>query len=930
MAPSLCDVALRGVWNASTEGHHYVDLDMTLQIKSGPDGVLPVLKLEPEMEVEILSQGVYRLKNEPSHEPDYSLGFCARVEGPDGQTYYGGATAEPDDDVSITSEATSRKMITRDMRISPSPVKRLFPPSPDTRGGYDVGDNSDDGFEYDGDDDSSGSSTEVKGFSNDTNDIFDVSSLDDCEKQMQSSPRKGHSITFTKGLQPRHALPEFDLNAQQDMRDSDADAEDKENEVPKGEVEYEGVCSRAPLVEIVPKRDSTAVLISALNSSKEEPDTNRPGNITPQSRVPKNHLVVSKRTSRSPQKVPPSKIPIKRMHKDESSGSDQGPFNVVCPENNVDPAQFMHKRNSPIARMAIMAHALSSSKPLDTEVDYEAKDGKVDATRLGEPSCCWPDMGALEMETPTRLRFSRKFPGQGVGALDDNEGFTWPAEKQESGVIQSFTDNDLSGSLVPFGQENLNEGSSNDPCLESSSDEIYHTIEEPESENFDIDEFYGDDEEFAGSSLNEDDEYEEDNTIDLPSPSTASQRSLKWHCSRELTELNSLREHPILEAADGMLRVRTSSKAVPANIGLIATLRVTLTGTLKEESEEFKATLPEDDGHMSIQWELRFKPPQVNGWALELFAMLPLNASDQEYDSYVAEWQPLEVRGGLEENQALEADHVSEMETAQDATDSGNCPCCSYHIGHLPLVNTDKLMAVAGRFSHKLSIRSQVARALLHDLSKPCGKAVHVFGAMLRNSCGEEGLVWFIVKCIKFSILLLVLSFSTRVGYRAAEWSVTSWEENYAGIRPNIIDPMLGKIRPAVCGGMEGAAGGRTGQSVDIAGKEVAGEEWPSTAPWAVLPSDSGEGINDGRTNSTENGSLTVTADTASIRAPPEVQPAAGDGDGLASKSNARANAADEGTNIGSGNADKANDARKASLRDRVDWILGWRGPLFD
>ncbi|EFE40218.1 hypothetical protein TRV_05062 [Trichophyton verrucosum HKI 0517] len=914
MATSLCDVALRGVWNASTEGHHYVDLDMTLQMKSGPDSVLPVLKLDPEMEVEILHQGTYELKHEPSNEPDYGLGLWPHDEGPDDQTYNGGKEEESEGSVSITCETPSRKLITRDMRISPSPVKRLFPPSPDTCEGYDADDG---GCDFD-DNDSSGSSAGVRGISIDGNDVFDASGHEDCEQRMQDSPGNAQSITIKRGLQPRSSFPKFDIDALQDIERIDEIPNDKENDVPKGEVGCERKCSRDHLIDITPKRDSTALLISACSPDKEvEPDTTSHGHTTPQSRVPNKTFVIPKRTLRSPQKGALSKIPIKRLHKEVSSESDElvRVVSVVRPENTLSPAKMTHKRNSPLSQIVMMTGAISNAKPSGIEPDYEAKDEDIDATSVEESSCHWPDMTTLEMETPTKPQFSRSLPNQGSEMHHGNEGFIWPAEGHRSGAMPSL------------GQDNQNEDSSNDLCLESSKNEVYLTPEEATSGNFDVSEFYVDDDEPEGSNVEEDYPYEEENnTINLPSPSTASQRSLKWHRPGQLSEREGLGEPPVLEAFGGMLRVRTSSKAVPANLGLISTIRVTLTGGLKHDSEMFKASLPEDDGHMSIQWELRLKPPQVDGWALELFAMLPFDECDPGYDSYVAEHQPLEGRDGLEENEHQENPeevHGSEMEVRQEEANAGRCPCCLYHSRHSPLVNIDRLMDVANGLARELK------GALRHGLFKPCGKAIRFFGDMLQKFCGEEGLIQFIVKCVKFTILALLVLCVTGFECKIVGWSADadSWEIN---IRPRFLPLMPQK--PAVCGGMEGAAGGQAGQSVDIAGKEVAGDRWPSTAAWAVLQPDSGEATSYtiGGANSTENGSLTTAADTASTRAPSEAQLAAEDGDALVSKPDAGADAADEGTNVGSGKPDKANDADKASLRDRVDWLLGWRGPLFD
>lgn len=881
-------------------------------MKSGPDSVLPVLKLDPEMEVEILHQGTYGLKHEPSNEPDYGLGLWPHDEGPDDQTYNGGKAEESEGSVSITCEAPSRKLITRDMRISPSPVKRLFPPSPDTCGGYDADDG---GCDFD-DNDSSGSSSGVRGISIDGNDVFDASDHEDCEQQMQDSPGNAQSMTIKRGLQPRSSFPKFDIDALQDIERIDEIPNDKENDVPKGEVGYERKCNRDHLIDITPKRDSTALLISTCSPDKEEePDTISLGHTTPQSRVPNKTFVIPKRTSRSPQKGAPSKIPIKRMHKEVSSESDElvRVVSVVRPENTLSPAQMTHKRNSPLSQMAMMTRAISNTKPSGIEPDYEAKDEDTDATSVEESSCRWPDMTTLEMETPTKPQFSRSLPNQRSEMHHDNDEFIWPAEGHRSGAMPSL------------GQENQNEDSSNDLCLESSKNEVYLTPEEAAHGNFDVNEFYVDDDEPAGSNVEEDYPYEEENnTIGLPSPSTASQRSLKWHRPGQLSEREGLGEPPVLEAFGGMLRVRTSSKAVPANLGLISTIRVTLTGDLKHDSEMFKASLPEDDGHMSIQWELRLKPPQVDGWALDLFAMLPFDECDPEYDSYVAEHQPLEGRDGLKENEHQENPeevHGSEIEVRQEEANARRCPCCLYHSRHSPLVNIDRLMDVANGLAQELK------GALRHGLFEPCGKAIRFFGDMLQKFCGEEGLIQFIVKCVKFTILVLLVLCVTGFECKIVGWSADSWEIN---IRPRFLPPMSQK--PAVCGGMEGAAGGQAGQSVDIAGKAVAGDRWPSTAAWAVLQPDSGEATNYtiGGANSTENGSLTTAADTASTRAPSEAQLAAEDGDALVSKPDAGADAADEGTNVGSGKPDKANDADKASLRDRVDSLLGWRGPLFD
>ncbi|OAL69532.1 hypothetical protein A7D00_6244 [Trichophyton violaceum] len=914
MATSLCDVALRGVWNASTEGHHYVDLDMTLQMKSGPDIVLPVLRLDPEMEVEILHQGTYELKHEPSNEPDYSLGLWPRDEGPDDHNVQ--KAEESEGSVSITCEVPSRKLVTRDMRISPSPVKRLFPPSPDTCGGYDADDG---GFDFD-DNDSSGSSAGVRGISIDGNDVFDASGHEDCEQRMQDSPGNAQSITIKRGLQPRSSFPEFDIDAVQDIERIDEISDDKENDVPKGEFGYERECNRDHLNDITPKCDSTAVLISACSPDKEEePDTTSHEHTTLQSRVPNKTFVIPKRTSRSPQKGAASKIPIKRMRKEVSSESDE-PLRVVSvvrPENNLSPAQITHKRNSPLSQMVMMTRAISNAKPSGIELDYEAKDGDIDTTSVAESSCRWPDMRTLAMETPTKPQFSRSLPNQGFEMHHRNEEFIWPDEGHRSGAMPSL------------GQDNPNEDPSNDLCLKPSKNEVYFTPEEAASGNFDINEFYVDDDEPASSIIKEDYSFEEENnTIGLPSPSTASQRSLKWHRPGQLSEREGLGELPVLEAFGGTLRVRTSSKAVSANLGLIATIRVTLTGDLKRDSEMFKASLPEDDGHMSIQWELRFKPPQVDRWALDLFAMLPFDECDPEYDSYMSEHQPLEGRNGLEENENKEnpeAVHWSEMEVQQEEFNARRCPCCLYHSKRSPLVNIYRLMDVANGFAQKLK-GPQVGRALRHGLFKPCGKAIRLFGDMLQRFCGEEGLIQFIVRCVKFTILVLLVLFVAGFECKTVEGSADSWEIN---IRSRYLLPMSQK--PAVCGGMEGAAGGQAGQSVDIAGKEVAGDTGPSTAAWAVLLPDSGEAINIiGEANSTENGSVTTAADTASTHAPSEAQLAAEDGDAPVSKPDAGADAADEGTNVGSGKPDKANDASKASLRDRVDWLLGWRGPLFD
>ncbi|EGD97909.1 hypothetical protein TESG_05210 [Trichophyton tonsurans CBS 112818] len=899
MATSLCDVALRGVWNASTEGHHYVDLDMTLQMKSGPDSVLPVLMLDPEMEVEILHQGIYELKQEPSNEPDYGLGLWPREEGPDDQTYDGEKAEESEGSVSINCDVASRKLVTRDMRISPAPVKRLFPPSPDTCGGYDADDG---GFDFD-DNDSSGSSAGVRGVAIDDNDVFDEPGHEDCEQRMQDSPGNAQPITIKRGLQPRSSFPEFDLDAVQDRGRIDEITDDKENDDPKGEAGYERQFNRDQLMGNTPRRDSTAVLISACTPGKEEePDTASHGHSTPQSRVPNKTFVIPKRKSRSPQKCAPSKIPIKRMHKEVSSESDGAVHvvDVVRPANNLSPAQITHKRNSPLSQITMMTRSISNATSSGIKQDYEAKDGDIDATNVEEPFCRWPDMRTLEMETPTKPQFSRRPPNQGSEVHDGNEEFTWPAEYRRSGAMPSL------------GQDNQNENSSNDLSLESSKNEVYLTPEEAAAGTFDVDEFYVDDDEPAGSTLKEGYSYEENNTIGLPSPSTASQRSLKWHRPGQLTERESLGELPVLEAFGGMLRVRTSSQAVLANLGLIATIRVTLTGDLKRDSEMFRASLPEDDGHISIQWELRLKPPQVDGWALELFAMLPFDECDPEYDSYVAEHQ---------ENP--EAGHGSEMEVRQEeSNNAGRCPCCLYHSRRSSLVNIDRLMGVASGFAQKL----KGPQALLHGLFKPCGKAIRFFGDMLQKICGEEGLIQFIVTGVKFTILVLFVLFVIGFECKTARWSADSWNVN---LRSRILSPMSQK--PAVCCGMESAAGGQAGQSVDITGKEVAGDRWPSTAAWAVLqPDSSGGAINMiGGSNSTENGSLTTAADTASTRAPSEAQLGAEDGDAPVSEHDAGADAADEGTNVGSGKADdKANDAGNASLRDRVDWLLGWRGPL--
>ncbi|KAM5445559.1 hypothetical protein MaudCBS49596_007379 [Microsporum audouinii] len=944
MTARLCDVTLTGIWNADVEGRHYVDLDFTLRMTSGDDdAVLPVLDIGPNTVVNILGQDVFKLKHDPSQTPDPELDTEPYDDETENEEFSAEEIGRQDDDVSIDIEATSRKLVTRDMRISPSPVKqRLFPPSPDTGEDIDEGENSDDSFRDDEDNNSSGSSNKVMGIANDDNGIFDIPEHKGEPQGQNSADRAEESPIITGVLQSQGDLPDFGHGSQKDIVGLD-DTDDKENEVPKGDVGPERVSTRVPLGEIIPKRDSTTVLISTPSPSIEVPVIVNHGNFTPLPQLPSDSIVVTKRTSRSsPQKGSMSRIPVKKIYKVGSHESDHGPISVVGPQDDVHSSEFMHKRNSPIARMAIMARALSNPSPPAVDMDND-QEHVVDTHVNDEQPTLW-STSQSETSTPTKLRLPRSTSDNGLSMLDSHGICAAEGPDTEDEAIQPVDESQVSEPLISFDEESENGDIGEKSHLAPSRDEICITpenSEEPEMENFEIDDFYGDDADISGSEGSYLNEGQEKN-IDLPSPSTASQRSMMWHYPGAMLEF--MGEYPTLETAGDMLVVRMTPNVAQTNLSLIATVRITLTGSLEDDSEKFKSSLPDTDGHISIPWELKLKPPQVDGWVLKLSMMLPFSTTDEEYDSYITELQPLAGEEELEEGKRpetkpeLELNPDSEPEASVEETDFGYCPCCSYHCENSPLVNTGRLMAMASGVSYKLSIGSHVAQALLHnlrsyfDLTKPFKKAGHAFGAMLRNLCGEEGLVRFIAKCIRLALLVGTVSFFTGIGFRVASWSPYSWQNMVVGSQPGVICSVPQKVDPSVCCGRDlslcpSAAGGvRLGQSVDIAGKEVTDGKSTLTATWAVPTVGRGEGDEAGGAipttlEPTENGS-SLTVGTAPIRALPGADGPASGLDG--------ADAADEGGNIGSGKTDKANDARRVTFRDRVDWALGWRGPLFD
>ncbi|KAK2882630.1 hypothetical protein FQN49_000169 [Arthroderma sp. PD_2] len=923
-------LVLSGSWNADTQGYHYVDLHMRIHVNSGPDVTLPVLNLGPDMIVENLAQDVYRLKPElhPHHNPDPGpetgdQHLCD--EGTEDEAPYSDEEGEVTYE-SLTSEdeetQTPRRLLTRSMTISPSPVKsRLFPPSPGICGEGEISD-----------DEGSGSSDgEVWDTSHDDG-VFEMSE-DDAGQPEQHKDVETIQGQATFGSQPRNSPPDFGFGTPQDNIDMDTNIDDKENEVPKGEDECERVGSRVPLGELVPKRDPTAVLISSLRPENETPSTIDQGKPASPSPTPNDSLVILKRSSKSsPQKGSVSRIPIKKLHKGESSGSDCLPVNIISPQDDADSPQFMYKRNSPIARMAIMARELSNPIPSVANADNELGEQDAETQEIDETSIDQSSLQSVsEIRTPTKLQLPQSSSNNGLSVTGNSDDVAWPAEGSsgESEASKQADESQVSESMISFGQEH---GS------EATDDNIYQPLppdysEDLEPGNFDVNEFYdqsdeatSNDSESGGTCSDEEGSnevalgvYEVDESIYLPSPSTASQRSMLWCYPKDLTDDERAGEHPTLEVVNDVLTVKMTSNVEPDNLLIVSQVRLTLTGALASDSEEFKATLPDNgaNGSIRIPWKISYHPLTVDGWALKVCMMLPFSSKTQDGTSAA------ESPAGNEEQ---------EQELSVQSTDAGRCPCCLYHLHNSPLVNKERLMAMADDVTQKLSIGSQVMKALLNDLlsyvdlSKPCGKALRNLGVMLSNLCGEEGPIPFISKCIKLGLLLGLMFFVSGIGLRAAS-RVLYWDEISVPSQPVIICPMPENVDASVCCGIDlslcpGAAG-RIGQPVDISGSEAASET--STATWAVHPVGCGE-EGDCEASSTESGSSSTA--TAPIRAQPEVQQAGGDVP--ASGLDGAVDAADEGANIGSDEADKANDARRESIRDRVDWALGWRGPLFD
>ncbi|KAF3481373.1 uncharacterized protein GIQ15_04132 [Arthroderma uncinatum] len=946
MAAHLRDVVLGGSWNADAQGHHYVDLDMRIQITSAPDAVLSVLDIGPDMIADITEQQVYKLENgrhlDPDPRPD-----TADQQPPNGEIEdevpYQEEEDASSDDVSIKVEETPRKLFTRGMRISPSPFKkRLFPPSPDI---CEEGENSDDDAGEDEDNNSSGSSNEkVRGIANDEG-VFDMSE-DDAGRQEWHNHLEA---TFTKGLQPRVRLADLSFGIPWDNINMDVDVDNKENEVPDGEDECKRLGSRVPLGELVPTRDLTAVRISSPNPNNEAPVIVNSGNDITPSRIPNSSIVVPKRTSRSiVQNGPVSRIPIKRIYKDESSGSDRAPVNVIGPQDGTASPQFTHKRSSPIARMAIMARALSNSRLSTINADAEAdeKDLDIQSSNAG-PTASTAMQSFPEVDTPTKFVLPRSSSDYGSSAIGNSDDCMWPTEGS-AGERNTFAEADENQVSEPlFSQQNENGDTDNAQCQPLLLEEMGPPpgySEYPEFGNFDIDVFYGQDDQALDDDPGSEEScsYEEgldeegsaegyrDGSIDLPSPSTASQRSMMWYCTEALTDADAASENPILDVANGVLTIRTTSNAIPGIFLIVAKVRLTLTGALANNSEEFKAALPEDDIGHSIPWRMTYKPPNIDGWALNLCMMLPFPSTAWE-DSTC---QKGRLGGDVQEQAPL----VYE-------TDGGGCPCCSYHLHNSPLVNKERLIAMAGVVTQRLSIGSRVVKEFFKDLqsnvdvsSRAYRKTLRDFGVMLSNICGEKGPVHFIIYCIKLASLAIVL-FIIGPGMLLAKKCPYARDIGLSS-QPAIISPMPEEIGPSVCGGMDlslrcpGAAGS-VWKPVDISGAEAASETTTAAAAvtWAVHPVGCGEEGEHGRAAmSTESGSLPLEP-TAPIRALPEIelqQQADSGGDGPASGLDGAVDAADDGGNTGSGDADKANDARRESLRDRVDWALGWRGPLFD
>lgn len=502
-------------------------------------------------------------------------------------------------------QETPRKLYTREMTLSPSPLKqRIFPESPDLP-------------DYQSESDESENDEAVFDMSK------GVADLRDCDRLIERAQRaKG----MKRMLRHRPSLPDFNSYGVEPL----IQTEDKENRDPAENMGKFRL--RGRYYEPLPHRDPTVIHIPSSRPDitrmrSEEPYSSRCETLgAPLSPSPKDSFVLPKRegtrASVSPVKGQASRIPIKTAHSlDEYSGNTaispkRGMENEINGTGIVEPSSSM-------VRMNKICQTLSTPQtPPDSRAKILGKGIDSDTRHLGklkfdsEPIKSHKPAFSSALSTPTKREkapasASRAFPNNDVHMLNKKgtssglKAGTGPGTPQRRNVKEAIPtwsfEHAMSEAEISITKNIAIDGESSEHPDSDESDVVdYYTSTDAEE--------YSDDGRFFGEG-----------NITLPSPSTSSQRSMPWFSADGLTTSKQVYPEPEfdtpaemimprLEVVDGVLMLVSPKDVVQCELLCEVTVQLYLKNRNAAKNQSYRINWPQTESRVPIgfKWQRKF------------------------------------------------------------------------------------------------------------------------------------------------------------------------------------------------------------------------------------------------------------------------------------------------------------------------------------